>query len=214
MDSSKRMVLARALKAARATKAGASIAPSADPNLPLSSPSPTPTTTETPLGPSSPHPRSRQTLQTPNSPPPIAAVPLAVASSPAPAPLDKGKRVLEILSDDEDSDGGLVFKRRKVARVPILPAASPQGGESFRDNSPSATSPQPTIVQEEKGEGAESAPSPPPAEASAVSASVSAAPDLIAIPPPIRHLMRGFNGGLMPEGSDRKEGMSFYLGAF
>jgi len=28
------------------------------------------------------------------------------------------------------------------------------------------------------------------------------------------HLMRGFNGGLMPEGSDRKEGMPFYLGAF
>jgi len=69
-----------------------------------------------------------------------------VASSPAPAPLDKGKRVLEILSDDEDSDGGLVFKRRKAARVPILPTASPQGGESFRDNPPSATSPQPTIV--------------------------------------------------------------------
>jgi len=214
MDSSKRMVLAKALKAARATKAGASTVPAADPNLTSSSPSPTPTTTSTLLGPSSPPPRSPQTLQTPNSPPPIAAVPLAVASSPAPAPLDKGKRVLEILSDDEDSDGGLVFKRRKAARVPTLPAASPQGGESFKDNPPSATSPQPTTVQEEKGDGAESAPSPPPAEASAVSASVSAAPDLIAIPPPIMHLMRGCNGGLMPEGSDRKEGMPFYLGAF
>ena len=122
--------------------------------------------------------------------------------------------MLEILSDDEDSDGGLVFKRRKVARVPTLPAASPQGGESFRDNPPSATSPQPTIVQEEKGDGAESAPSPPPAEASAVPVSVSAAPGLIAIPLPIMHLMRGFNGGLMPEGSDRREGMPFYLGAF
>jgi len=51
-------------------------------------------------------------------------VPLAVASTPAPAPLDKGKRVLEILFDDEDSDGGVVFKRRKAATVPILPAAS------------------------------------------------------------------------------------------
>jgi len=214
MDSSKRMVLAKALKAARATKAGASTAPTADPSLPLSSPSPTPTTTETPLGASSPPPHSPQTLQTPNSPPPIAAVPLVVASSPAPAPLDKGKRVLEILSDDEDSDGGLVFKRRKAARVPILPAASPQGGESFRDNPPSATSPQPTIVQEEKGDGAESAPSPPQAEASSIPVFVSAAPDLIAIPLPIMHLMRGFNGGLMLEGSDRREGMPFYLGAF
>jgi len=137
-----------------------------------------------------------------------------VASSPALAPLDKGKRVLEVLSDDEDSDGGVVFKRRKAARVPILPVASPQRGDSFRDNPPSATSPQPTIVQEEKGEGAESAPPPPPAEASAIPASVSVAPDLIAIPPPIMHLMRGFNGGLMPEGSDRREGMPFYLGAF
>jgi len=28
------------------------------------------------------------------------------------------------------------------------------------------------------------------------------------------HLMRGFSGGTMPEGTDRKEGMPFYLGAF
>ena len=99
----------------------------------LTLPLPAPTTTEAPLGSSSPPPCSPQPLQTPSSPPPIAAVPLAVASSPAPTPLDKGKRVLEILSDDEDSDGGLVFKRRKAARVPIPPAASPQGGDSFRD---------------------------------------------------------------------------------
>jgi len=89
-----------------------------------------------------------------------------------------------------------------------------QGGESFGDNPPSATSPQPVIVQEERGEGAESAPPPPPAEVSTVPASVFAAPDLITIPPPIMHLMRGFNGGLMPQSSDRKEGMPFYLGAF
>jgi len=122
--------------------------------------------------------------------------------------------VLEILSDDEDSDGVVSFKRRKAARVPILPAASPQGGDSFRDNPLSATSPPPTIVQEEKGEGAESTPPPPPTKVPADPASISAAPDLIVIPPPIMHLMRGFNGGLMPEGFDRKEGMPFYLGAF
>ena len=127
--------------------------------------------------------------------------------------------MLEIISDDEDSDGGLVFKRRKAARTPILLATSPQGGNSFRDNLPSATSLPPTMVQEKTGEGAESAPPPPPAEvsvapASVTAASVAAAPDLIAIPPPIMHLMRGFSGGSMPEGSDRKMGMPFYLGAF
>jgi len=41
-----------------------------------------------------------------------------VASSPAPAPLDKGKRVLEVISDDEDYSGGIVFKRRRAARAP------------------------------------------------------------------------------------------------
>jgi len=128
--------------------------------------------------------------------------------------LTKEKRVLGIISDDEDSDGGLVFKRRKAARTPILPATSPQGGNSFRDNPPSATSLPPTMVQEETGEGDESAPPPPPVEVSVAPASVAAAPDLIAIPPPIMHLMRGFSRGSMPEGSDRKEGMPFYLGAF
>ena len=172
-----------------------------------------PTTTEAPLGSSSPSPQSPEALQTPGSPLPIAAVPLVVASSPAPTPLDKGKRVLEIISDDEDSDGVAPFKRRKFARVPLLPEASPQGGNSFMDNPPSATSLPPITVQEEGGEGAESAPPPPPAEVSASPALVAAAPDLIAIPPPIMHLMRGFSGGTMAEGTDRKEGMPFYLGA-
>jgi len=214
MDASKRMVLAKSLKVAHAAKAGASSAPAADPNLSLTLPLPTPSPTEAPLGSSSPPPHSPQPLQTPSSPPPIAAVPLVVASSSAPTPLNKGKRVLEIISDDEDSDGVVSFKRRKAARVPILPAASSQGGDSFRDNPPSATSLPSPMVQEETGEGVESALPPPPAEVSVAPASVAAAPDLIAIPPPIMHLMRGFNGGSMPEGSDRREGMPFYLGAF
>ncbi|XP_068475009.1 uncharacterized protein [Phaseolus vulgaris] len=214
MDASKRMMLAKAIKVARAAKAGASSAPAADPNPPSTLPSPPPTPTEAPLGSSSPSPHSPEALQTPGSPLLIPAVPLAVASSPAPTPLDKGKRVLEIISDDEDSDGVAPFKRRKSARVPLLLAASPQGEDSFRDNPPSATSLPPTMVQEGTGEGAESAPPPPPAEVSASPASVAAAPDLIAIPPPIMHLVRGFSGGAMPEGSDRKEGMPFYLGAF
>ncbi|XP_068503929.1 formin-like protein 18 [Phaseolus vulgaris] len=202
------------MKEARAAKAGASSTPAADPIPPPILPPPPPITTEAPLGsiPSSPH--SLEALQTPGSPLPIVAVPLAVASSPAPTPLDKGKRVLEILSDDEDSEGVTPFKRRKSARVPLLPEASPQRGNSFMDNPPSATSLPPTAVQEEGGEGAESAPPPPPAEVSASPAPVAAAPDLIAIPPPIMHLMRGFSGGTMPKGTDRKEGMPFYLGAF
>jgi len=209
MDASKRMMLAKGMKAARAAKAGASFAPAADPNPPSTLPPPPPTTTEAPLGSSSPSPRSPGALQTPGSPPPIAVVPLAVASSPAPTPLDKGKRVLEIISD-----GVATFKRRKAARVPLLSAASPQGEDSFRDNPPSATSLPSAMVQEEAGEDVESAPPPPPAEVSASPASVAAAPNLIAIPPPIMHLMRGFSGGSMLEGSDRKEGMPFYLGAF
>ncbi len=140
MDASKRMMLAKAMKAARAAKAGASSAPAADPNPPSTLPLPPPTTTKAPLGSSSPSPHSPEALQTPDSPPPIVAVPLAMSSSPAPTPLDKGKRVLEIIPDDEDSDGVAPFKRRKSARVPLLPEASPQGEDSFRDNPPSATS--------------------------------------------------------------------------
>ena len=142
MDASKRMVLAKAMKAARAAKAGASSAPAAVPNPSSTLPLPPPTTTEAPLGSSSPSPHSPQPLQTPGSPPHIAAIPLVVASSSAPTPLDKGKRVLEIISDDEDSDGVAPFKRRKAARVPVPSAASPQGGNSFRDNlSPSHNGP-------------------------------------------------------------------------
>ena len=109
-DASKRMMLAKAIKDARAAKAGASSTPAADPNPPSTLPLPPPATTEAPLGSSSPSPHSPEALQTPGSPLPIAAVPLAVASSPAPTPHDKGKRVLEIISDDEDSDGVAPFK--------------------------------------------------------------------------------------------------------
>ena len=152
--SSKRMMLAKAMKAARAAKADL--------------------TTEPPLGSSSPPPHSLPQLQTPGSPPPIAAVPLAVATSPSPTTLDKGKRVLEVLSDDEDSDGGLVFKRRRAVRVPTPPAASPQGGSSLRDNPPSASSPIPATVQGEKGDGAACTPTPPPAGTSVTPATSAA----------------------------------------
>ena len=216
MDASKRMMLAKAMKEACAAKAGASSAPAVDPIPPPTLSPPPSITAAAPLSSSPSSPHSPEALQTPSSPLPIAAVPLAAASSPAPTPLDKGKRVLEILSDDEDSEGVAPFKRRKSARVPLLLEASSQGGNPFMDDPPSATSLPPATVQEERGEGAESALPPPPVEVSAspAPAVAAAAPDLIAIPPPIMHLMRGFSGGTLPEGTDRKEGMPFYLGAF
>jgi len=82
-DASKRMMLAKAIKDARAAKAGASSTPAADPNPPSTLPLPPPATTEAPLGSSSPSPHSPEALKTPSSPLPIVAVPLAVASSPA-----------------------------------------------------------------------------------------------------------------------------------
>ena len=96
MDASKRMMPRRA----------------PPPPPPTLSPPP-PIATEAPLSSSPSSPHSPEALQTLGSPLPITAVPLAAASSPAPTPLDKGKRVLEILSDDEDSEGVAPFKRRK-----------------------------------------------------------------------------------------------------
>jgi len=212
MGASKRMMLAKAMKEARAAKAGASSTPAADPVPPPTLSLPPPITVEAPLSSPPSSPQSLAALQTPSSPLPIAAVPLAAASSPAPTPLDKGKRVLEIILDDEDSEGVAPFKRRKSARVPLLLETSPQGGNPFMDDPPSATSLPPATVQEEGGEGAESAPPPPPAKTIASPAPVAVAPDFIAIPPPIMHLMRGFSGGTLPEGTDRKEGMPFYWG--
>ncbi|XP_068477144.1 lysine-rich arabinogalactan protein 19-like [Phaseolus vulgaris] len=125
MGASKRMMLAKAMKEARAAKAGASSTPAADPVPPPTLSPPPPFTAEAPLSSSPSSPHSPAALQTPGSPLSIAAVPLAAASSPAPTPLDKGKRVLEILSDDEDSEGVAPFKRRKSAQVPLLVEASP-----------------------------------------------------------------------------------------
>ena len=81
MDASKRMMLAKAMKDARAAKAGASSAPAADLNPPSTLPPPPPTTTEAPLGSSSPSPHSPEALQTPGSPLPIAAVPLPMVET-------------------------------------------------------------------------------------------------------------------------------------
>ncbi|XP_068476450.1 lysine-rich arabinogalactan protein 19-like [Phaseolus vulgaris] len=193
MDSSRRCTLAKALKQIKPAKGGGDSLAFNVP--PTTSPAPV---TSLPSPPSSP-----QTHQTPTSPSPIDAVPLAAASTCAPAPLDKGKRVLEITSNSEDSDGGLVFKKRRATRVPTLPTASPSGVDSLRDNPPSATSPPPQTVQEERDEGAESVPPPLPLPVG-VAASGSApptpapvaSPSEILIPRPIfRKLARGFTKG-------------------
>ena len=199
MDSLRRIALAKTLRArpkATSTKAGVSNIPTIESTLP---PSPTPHTTQTP---NSPH-----SLQTANSPPPIAAVPLAVAHTSAPAPLDKGKGVLVVPSDDKGSGEGQVFKRGRINRVVTSRSASPQCRESLRDNPPSATSPPPQICQEE---GAES--TPPPSQ----TAPQAPAPKLLTIPPAIMQLMRGFNerSSGSSSGEAKKEDMPYYMGAF
>jgi len=92
-------------------------------------------------------------LQTPNSPPPIAAVPLAVANTPPTAPLDKGKKVLTISSEDEDLDVRPAYKRRRTNRIVYSRSPSPPHGGSLMNNPPSTTSPSPfpspQTVQEE-----------------------------------------------------------------
>jgi len=181
-----------------------------------------PTTSPAPVTSLPSPPSSPQTYQTPTSPSPIEAIPLAAASTCAPAPPDKGKRVLEITSDSEDSDGGLVFKKRRATRVPTIPTASPGGVDSLRDSPPSATSPPPQTVQEEREEGVESVPPPLPLPVgAAASGSAPPAPALvpylseILIPRPIyMELARGFTEGMSPGNPNRGEGMPFYMGAF
>jgi len=131
--------------------------------------------------------------------------------------------VLEITSDSEDSDVGLVFNKRKATRVPTLPTASPGGVvDSLRDSPPSATSPPPQTVQEERDEGAESAPPPLPLfEAAAASGSARPAPapvpsllEILIPGPVLKQFARGFNEGMSPGNPNRAEGMPFYMGAF
>ena len=97
MDRQRRLRLVQVLK----SKDGALASPSSTSSAPPSSPQPQPATPPTnPTNPASPGPL-------PSSPPPIVVVPLALVEAGAPsAPLDKGKRVVEIVSDDEDSARG------------------------------------------------------------------------------------------------------------
>ena len=139
MTSSRRLALAKFLKKARSAKEGGDAVTPAVPTV-ASLPTPPPST----------------------SPSPIAAVPLAMASTPAPARPNKGKRVLVVDSDSEDSGVALVSSKRKATGVPVLTVASPGGGSFLRDDPPSATSPPPPPAHEEREERIDSVPPPSP----------------------------------------------------
>jgi len=213
MDPARQIALAKALKSQPklpSAEAGASNIPPVESNPPSSSP---PLTTQTPNSlPILQTSNSPPTLQTPNSPPPITAVPLAVANTPATAPLDKGKGVLHISSEDEDSDVGPAYKRRRTNRIVYSRPHSPPHGGSLMDNPPNATSPPQQAVPDEGV--VESAPLPTPTPPPVAP---TRTPELLEIPPPIRQLMRGFNDKLSPgsfPGENRREGMPYYMGAF
>jgi len=199
MTSSRRLALAKFLKKAKSTKGGGDV-----------------------VAPDVPTVASLLTPPPSVSPPPIAAVPLAMASTPAPARPNKGKMVLVIDSDSEDSGVALVSNKRRAAGVPALTAASPGGGSSLRDDPPSATSPPPQTVQEEQEEGADSIPPPLPLR-EAAKASDSAPPASVPastsrgprIPRPIhRELTQGFTEGMSPTDPRKGGGKPYYMGAF
>ena len=189
MTSLRRLALTKFLKKAKSAKGGGDVVA---PDMPTVASLPTPPPSV--------------------SPPPIVAVPLAMASTPAPARPNKGKRVLVIDSDSEDSGAALVSKKRRVAGVPTLTAASPGGGGSLRDD----PSPRETRGGGRFGspplplrEAAEASGSAPPAS---VPASSSRGPW---IPRPVhRELTQGFTEGMSPKDPRKGEGMPYYMGAF
>jgi len=132
-------------------------------------------------------------------------MPLALAAAGAPsAPLDKGKRVVEVVSDDEDSAEGQVFKRQRTQHPPqqvTSATSSSHGAESLREDPPSATSP-PQPMALEGGVEADSSTVPPPA------------PEL---PLPMQDSLRGFLGRASSRGQaegPQKESIYYYMGAF
>jgi len=128
---------------------------------------------------------------------------LAEAGAPS-IPLDKGKRVVEVISDDEDSAEGQVFKRQRTHHAPqtvISATSSSHGVESLREDLRSATSP-PQSMHLEGGVEAEPTGVPPPA------------PEL---PLPMQESLRGFLSrgfpGSQVEGPQR-ESLYYHMGVF
>jgi len=203
MDRNKRLRLAQALK----TKGEAAPKGAGDSTHPTSEPAPTSPTSRPQ---NIPNTTPDQSLPSPNathppsSPPPIAEVPLTMAgTTTTPAPLDKGKGVVVVPSqDDEDNEDGQVFKRRRTNKVVASPSSSSHDAESLREHPPSATPPSHQMVLEGRVEIETAQTTPAPA------------PEL---PRPIQELPRGYlhrvsSGGQSEE--VKKEGMNYYLGAF
>jgi len=133
-------------------------------------------------------------------------MPLALAeSTAAPAPLDKGKAVVVIPSEDEeDSAEGQVFKRRRTTRaapqVATFTSSSSHVAESLREHPPSATSPPQPMALEGRVESETAQPAPAPK-----------------LPLPIQETLRGYLEKLSPHSQaegPKKEGMNYYMGAF
>jgi len=131
---------------------------------------------------------------------PLALVEAATSS----APLDKGKRVVEVVSDDEDSAEGQVFKRQRTQHAPqtvTSATSSSHGAESLREDPPSATSP----------------PQPMNLEGEAATEPTSVPPPAPELPLPMQDSLRGFLGRASPRGQaegPQRESLYYYMGAF
>jgi len=149
-----------------------------------------------------PAPPSTQTTPVPASSAPITAIPLATAkASPPLAPLEKGKGVVHISSDDEeDTMEGPVFKRRKVATVATSHSSSARHSASFRDHPLSASSPRGPLALEG---GGERVPEPAPA----------LVPEL---PLVLQQILKGYQKGVMGSSTNEavQENLALSLGEF
>jgi len=105
---------------------------------------------------------SPQNLPTPTSTLPIEAIPLAmVGTASPPTPLDKGKGVVVVPSnEEEDTVEGPVFKRRRTTMVATSHSTSHKDAPPPREDPPSALTPPNYMAL---GEGAKTNPEPAPA---------------------------------------------------
>jgi len=108
---------------------------------------------------------SAQAAPTPAPSAPIASIPLATTrASPTPTPLERNKSMVAIESDeDEDIAEGPVFKRRRVVVATTSDSTTIGRPASFRDHSPSTSSPHSLLALEGGGESTPGNEQTPPA---------------------------------------------------